>query len=201
MNIHAFLRSKAEKLKPGESGIIALDWWNGNRSVLVDVDLTGVFLGCTLLTTPEEMYRALIEATAYGTRMIIDTFESNGVRIDKLYAAGGIAEKDPMMMQIYSDVTDREIFIAGSPQTPALGSAMFGALAAGSENGGFDSIQAAADVMAKVKDFSYKPIDENVKVYDELYKEYKTLHDYFGRGENDVMKRLKDICKRQKSAE
>jgi len=193
MNIHQLLRSRAEQQKPGESGLLALDWWNGNRSVLVDVDLTGVILGMNLLTRPEEVYRALIEATAYGTRKIIDTFQKSGVKIDELYAAGGIAEKDAFMMQIYADVTNREIRISASAQTPALGSAMFGAVAAGSENGGYDSIEDCAKVMGKVKAHYYKPIPENVRIYDKLYAEYETLHDYFGKGGNDVMKRLKEL--------
>jgi L-ribulokinase len=193
VDIHTLLTEKASKLKVGESGLVALDWWNGNRSVLVDVDLTGMILGCTLLTKPEEIYRALIEATAYGTRMIVETFRENGVPIRELYAAGGIAEKNKLMMQIYSDVTNMEIRIGGSPQAPALGSAMFGALAAGSEKGGYDSIVEAAKYMSKVKKEYYKPIPENVETYNKLYAEYKTLHDYFGRGGNDVMKRLKKI--------
>jgi L-ribulokinase len=193
INIHKFLREKASRLRPGESGLIALDWWNGNRSVLVDADLTGVLLGCTLNTKPEEIYRALIEATAYGTNMIIETFENSGVPIKELYACGGIAEKDEFMMQIYADVTNREIRISASPQTVALGSAMFGAVAAGSEKGGYDSIFEAAKYMSKVKKEYYKPIPENVEIYKKLYAEYKILHDYFGRGANDVMKRLKDI--------
>lgn len=195
IDAHHLLTDKAAKLKPGESGLLALDWWNGNRSVLVDVDLTGMMLGMTLLTKPEEIYRALIEATAYGTRMIVDTFNENGVPIHELYAAGGIAEKNELMMQIYSDVTNREIHISGSPQAPALGSAMFGAVAAGKAKGGYDDIVDAAKVMAKVKDKYYKPIPENVKVYEKLYAEYKRLHDYFGRGENNVMKNLKEIKK------
>jgi len=191
VNIHDFLSEKAKKLAVGESGLVALDWWNGNRSVLVDVDLTGVLLGCTLLTKPEEIYRALIEATAYGTRMIVETFEENGVSIDELYACGGIAEKNSLMMQIYADVTNREIRISGSPQAPALGSAIFGAVAAGKDNGGFDKIEDAAKVMAKLKDKVYRPNKKNVELYNELYDEYKILHDYFGRGANDVMKRMK----------
>lgn len=189
INIHQLLREKAKRLRPGESGLVALDWWNGNRSVLVDVDLSGLILGMTLQTRPEEIYRALIEATAYGTRMIIDTFEQSGVKIDSLYAAGGIAQKDEMMMQIYADVTNREIFISDSPQAPALGSAMFGAVAGGY----FKNISDAAAVMAKVKDTIYRPSPEDVAAYDSLYEEYRTLHDYFGRGGNDVMKRLKAI--------
>ncbi|MDR0286601.1 MAG: ribulokinase [Clostridiales bacterium] len=196
INVHKFLRGKASRLKPGESGLIALDWWNGNRSVLVDVDLTGMLLGLTLQTKPEEIYRTLIEATAYGTKKIIETFKKAGVPVNELTAAGGIAEKDEMMMQIYSDVTDMEIKISASPQAPALGSAMFGAVAAGKDKGGFDNIMEASKVMSKIKDYIYKPIPENVKIYSELYKEYEILHDYFGCGSNDAMKRLKDIKKR-----
>jgi len=192
-SIHTLLTEKAGKLTVGESGLVALDWWNGNRSVLVDADLTGVLLGCTLSTKPEHIYRALIEATAYGTRMIVDTFNESGVPITALYAAGGIAEKNSLMMQIYADVTNMEIRISASPQAPALGSAMFAALAAGKENGGYDSILEAANHMAKVRADYYKPIPENVEVYNKLYAEYKILHDYFGRGINDVMKRLKNI--------
>jgi len=195
MDLHALLTEKASALNPGESGLVALDWWNGNRSVLVDVDLTGMIVGMTLATKPEEIYRALIEATAYGTKMIIDTFEENGVPVDEFYAAGGIAEKNPFVMQIYADVTGKEMKISGSPQAPALGSAMFGALAAGKTAGGYDTIENAAAAMAKVKPFSYKPVAEKVEVYKKLYAEYKILHDYFGHGANDVMKRLKDIKK------
>ncbi|NSW90889.1 MAG: ribulokinase [Firmicutes bacterium] len=193
INIHRLLREKAMKYRPGESGLVALDWWNGNRSVLVDADLTGLIIGCTLATKPEEIYRALIEATAYGTNIIIETFEKSGVAINELYACGGIAEKDEFMMQIYADVTNREIRISASPQTVALGSAMFGAVAAGKEKGGYDTIFEAAKCMAKVKKEYYKPNPENVKIYKKLYEEYKILHDYFGRGANDVMKRLKKI--------
>lgn len=198
LDIHTLLTEKAERLRPGESGLIALDWWNGNRSVLVDVDLTGIILGMSLTTRPEEIYRALIEATAYGTRMIIDTFEESGVPVDELYAAGGIAEKNPFVMQIYADVINREIMISGSSQAPALGSAMFGAVAAGRAAGGFDTIREAADIMAKVKEHTYKPVAENARAYDRLFKEYRILHDYFGRGTNEVMKRLKQIKKEAK---
>lgn len=193
MGIHQYLTEEASKLKVGESGLLALDWWNGNRSVLVDVDLTGMIMGMTLTTKPAEMYRALIEATAYGKNMIIETFEEAGVPINELYACGGISWKNKMMMQIYADVTNKPIKISASDQTPALGSAMFGAVAAGKEKGGYDSIFDAAKVMGKVKDEFYTPIPENVEAYKKLYAEYKKLHDYFGRGENDVMKRLKAI--------
>lgn len=199
LDLHQLLTEKAEILKPGESGLLALDWWNGNRSVLVDVDLTGMMLGMTLTTKPEEIYRALIEATAYGTRMIVDTFEKSGVKIDELFACGGISKKNPFVMQVYADVLNREIRIGHSLQTPALGSAMFGAVAAGKEKGGYDSIVDAAKEMGSVDEKFYTPNPENVKVYEKLYAEYAVLHDYFGRGGNDVMKRLKAIKETQRA--
>ena len=193
IDIHKLLEEKASKLKPGESGLVALDWWNGNRSVLVDVNLTGMMLGMTLATKPEEMYRALIEATAYGKRMIIETFVKNGVPINELVACGGLPDKNPMLMQIYADVIGVPLKISASKQTPALGSAMFGAVVAGKAAGGYDSIVDAAKAMAAVKDVVYKPIAANQEVYEKLYQEYVLLHDYFGRGANDAMKRLKAI--------
>ncbi|HZJ77444.1 MAG TPA: ribulokinase [Clostridia bacterium] len=195
INIHKYLRQKAEAQRPGESGLIALDWWNGNRSVLVDVDLTGMILGMTLQTKPEEIYRALIEATAYGTRIIVETFREHGVNIDGFYAAGGISQKDPMAMQIYADVLKMPVKIAGSEQGGALGSAIYGSVAAGKEKGGYDDLYEAAGKLGKIKDIVYSPKTENSEIYDKLFDEYKILHDYFGRGENDVMKRLKSIKK------
>ena len=199
VGIHQLLTEKAAALKIGESGLVALDWWNGNRSVLVDVDLTGMMLGMTLLTKPEEIYRALIEATAYGTRMIVDNFKKYGVDIHELYAAGGISQKNELMMQIYADVTNMEIRIAASSQAPAVGSAMFGAVAAGKARGGYDRILDAAQEIGRVMDKVYRPISENVAMYEKLYREYELLHDYFGRGANDVMKRLKAIREEQKA--
>ena len=193
INLHQLLEEKAAALRPGESGLLALDWWNGNRSVLVDVDLTGLLIGATLATKPEEIYRALIEATAYGTRMIVETFEESGVAVEELVAAGGLPERNKLLMQIYADVTGREIKLAGTPQAGALGSAMHGAVAAGSVAGGYDDIRQATARMAHLKDESYVPNAENGRIYDQLYAEYVTLHDYFGRGANDVMKRLKRI--------
>ncbi|WHH56818.1 ribulokinase [Petroclostridium sp. X23] len=193
INIYKYLQEKAEKLKVGESGLIALDWWNGVRSVLMDFDLSGILVGMTLQTKSEEIYRALIEATAYGTRQIIEAFESAGVFVDELYAAGGIASKDPMTMQIYSDICNRDIKISGSSQSGALGSAIYGAIAAGSEKSGFKDLGDAIRRMGKIKDTVYKPIAENVEIYNMLFKEYKILHDYFGRSENNVMKNLKAI--------
>ncbi|MFL0554116.1 ribulokinase [Paenibacillus barengoltzii] len=193
LNVHQWLEREAAAYKPGQTGLLALDWWNGNRSVLVDTDLTGMILGMTLLTKPQEIYRALLEATAFGTRKIIDAFVQNGVQVDALYACGGLPQKNRLLMQIYADVTNREIFVADSKQTPALGAAMFAAVAAGAEAGGYDSILDAAQNMARVKEETFKPIPAHVDVYEKLYQEYSHLHDYFGRGANDVMKRLKRI--------
>lgn len=193
MDAHQLLTEKAAELRPGESGLIALDWWNGNRSVLVDADLTGLIVGMTLLTKPEEIYRALIEATAYGTRMIIDTFEENGVVAHGLYACGGIAQKNAFLMQIYADVLGREIRVARSAQTPALGAAILGAVAAGSAAGGYDSIPEAAKKMGGVQDKTYRPDPAAHETYRQLYEEYREMHDFFGRGGSDVMKRLKKI--------
>ncbi|MCQ6562525.1 ribulokinase [Paenibacillus mendelii] len=193
IGVHEWLEKHAAELKPGESGVLALDWWNGNRSVLVDTDLTGVFVGLSLLTKPQEMYRALLEATAFGTRKIVEAFQDNGVTVEELYACGGLPQKNRLLMQIYADITNREIKIAASKQTPALGAAMFGAVAAGASAGGYETIVDAAQSMARIREETFKPIPENVTVYDKLYAEYNALHDYFGRGANDVMKRLKAI--------
>ncbi|KRE22739.1 ribulokinase [Paenibacillus sp. Soil522] len=196
-NVHVYLTRKANELNVGESGLLALDWWNGNRSVLVDTDLTGTIVGLTLLAKPWEIYRALLEATAFGTRKIVDAFHSNGVEVNELYACGGLPQKNALLMQIYADVTNREIKVAASKQTPALGAAMFGAVAAGAAKGGFDSIVDAAQKMARVREETFKPIPANVAVYEKLYAEYNLLHDYYGRGSNDVMKRLKAIKEEQ----
>ncbi len=194
------LEKGAAALQPGESGLLALDWWNGNRSILVDVDLTGVLLGMTLATRAEEIYRALIEATAFGTRTIIEAFESKGIAVNELVACGGLPEKNRLLMQIYADVTGREIKLADPLQTcSALGAAMHGAVAAGRAAGGYDSILEAAQKMARVQKLTFKPRAQNHALYDQLFAEYHTLHDYFGRGGNDVMKRLKSL-KREMAA-
>lgn len=193
LTIHQLLEKKAAPYRPGETGLLALDWWNGNRSVLVDTDLSGLMIGMSLKTQPEEIYRALLESTAFGTRKIVDAFTANGLEVNEIYVCGGLPHKNQLLMQIYADVTNRVIKIADSYQTPALGAAMFGALAAGSANGGFDSILEATSKMARIKDKVITPIPENVVVYESLYKEYSTLHDYFGRGENDMMKRMRAI--------
>ncbi len=193
VSIHEFLTKKAEKLRAGENGLIALDWWNGNRSTLVDVDLTGMIVGLTLQTRAEDIYRALIEGTAYGTRKIIETFRNNGVPVNEFFASGGIAQKNPLVMQIYADVINMPVKVGGGSQGPALASAIFGAVAAGSERGGYDDVFEAGQAMGKLNDKVYYPNPENTKVYDSLYKEYETLYHYFGVEFKGIMKRLKGL--------
>jgi L-ribulokinase len=193
VSVHHILEDEAAALRPGESGLLALDWWNGNRSVLVDADLSGLIVGMTLATTAPEMYRALIEATAFGTRVIIDAFEAGGVRIDRVVACGGLPERNRTLMQIYADVTGRSFRVAASAQTPALGSAMFGAVAAGPAAGGYVTIEAAAEKMAHLREGAYEPIEANRQVYETLFAEYVRLHDLFGRGGDPAMKTLKRL--------
>ncbi len=189
LDLHAYLEREAAKQPVGGHGLLALDWWNGNRSTLVDVDLTGMLLGMNLATRPPDIYRALIESTAYGTREIIEAFEAQGIAVRELVAAGGLPEKNALLCQIFADVTGRPIKLAGSAQAPALGSAMHAAVAAGV----YQDIQAAADKMGKLKAGIVAPIAENQRVYDQLFAEYQMLYHYFGRGDNDVMKGLKAI--------
>ena len=189
LGLHEYLEQEAAKQTVGQHGLIALDWWNGNRSTLVDVDLTGMMLGMNLATRAPDIYRALIESTAYGTREIIDAFDAQGIEVRELVAAGGLPEKNALLCQIFADVTGRPFKLSGSAQAPALGSAMHAAVAAGI----YPDIQAAAEKMGKLKDGVVTPIAANQAMYDKLFREYKTLYDYFGRGANDVMKRLKAI--------
>ncbi|MBA3847008.1 MAG: ribulokinase, partial [Planctomycetes bacterium] len=189
---HAALEADALAMGPGGSGLIALDWWNGNRSVLVDADLTGALIGFNLRTTPAEVYRALIEGLAFGLRTIVDTFAGHGVRIDRIVACGGLAEKNRLFMQTIADVTGRTIQIARSAQAPAVGSAIFGAVVAGKARGGYDDLAAAAKAMGGLKALSFTPNAKHKVVYDRLHAEYTRLHDRFGR-EDQVMKRLKAI--------
>ena len=193
ISTHQLLAEKAAALRIGESGLLALDWNNGNRSVLVDTALSGLLLGQTLDTKPEEIYRALIEATAFGTRLIIESFQDHGVSVDQVFACGGLPERNEFLMQVFSDVTGRRFGIARSAQTCALGSAMFGALAAGRARGGYDTIEECVARMAGLKDRVYTPDPAAHQAYGALYREYVALHDYFGRAGNDVMKRLKAL--------
>lgn len=191
------LGEAADKMKPGETGLLALDWNNGNRTILVDVRLAGMVLGQTLHTNAHEIYRALVEATAFGALAIIDRIEENGVKIDEVVNCGGLAIKNSMLMQIYADITNKPMKVSRSEQTPALGAAIFGAVAAGKEIGGYTDVESAQEQMTGTNKV-YIPIPENVEVYKKLYKLYRQLHDGFGmKNENrsmfNVMKELLDI--------
>lgn len=180
ISIQALLTEKIEQKPLSENQLIALDWFNGVRSVLVDSSLTGLIVGFTLATKAEDIYRALIEATAFGTRKIIETYESSGVKVEKLVVSGGIADKNPTLMQIYADITGKELFIGKSSQAVALGSAIFGALAAGKEQGGFDSIEETVKHLGGIRKNSYQTNQKNKIIYDKLYQKYLLLHDFFG---------------------
>jgi L-ribulokinase len=182
---HEHLTRLAAQQEIGEHGLIALDWHSGNRSVLVDHELSGVVVGQTLATRPQDTYRALLEATAFGTRKIIETFNAAGVPVTELIIAGGLT-KNALLMQIYADVTNLPLSVIGSAQGPALGSAIHAAVAAGAHA----DIREAAAAMGSVERAVYRPVPAHVVAYDELYAEYTQLHDYFGRGGNDVMHRL-----------
>jgi L-ribulokinase len=200
-DVHGVLEQEAAKLRPGENGLLALDWWNGNRSVLVDADLRGLLVGMTLATRAHEIYRALIEATAFGTRVIVEAFESAGVPVEGIVACGGLPERNKLLMQIYADVTGRELTVAASKEAPALGSAMFGAVAAGAEAGGYDSIVEASRHMAHLGGQTFRPVPAHREVYDALYEEYVRLHDLFGRDGDDVMRHLKMIQRQATESE
>ncbi len=188
MSIHTLLREKASLLPPGSNGLLALDWINGNRSLLQDAELSCMILGMTLRTRPEEIWRALIEATAFGLRRILENFEAHGLPIRHLFATGGIAKKDDMLMQIYADVCACPIRVAMTDQGPARGSAIYAAVAAKL----YPDVRRASEQLA-VKDWiEYTPIKENTERYALLYDEYCRLYEYFGR-ENPDMKRLKEI--------
>lgn len=196
--MHARFSEAAAKLAPGESGLVALDWNNGNRTILVDPRLTGLIVGQTLHTTRAEIYRALIEATAFGARAIIDRLREHGVPIDRVVCCGGIAEKNDLFMQIYADVLDQPMLIAGSPQAPALGAAISAAVTAGAAAGGYDSWTDAQRAMTTLKEKRFEPDATAHRTYNELYSIYRQLHDSFGNvsGAADlgaVMKRLLSI--------
>ncbi|MGJ7439667.1 ribulokinase [Aquipuribacter sp. MA13-6] len=188
LDLHEHLTALAARQQVGQHGLVALDWHNGNRSTLVDHSLSGVVLGQTLQTRPEDTYRALLEATAFGTRTIVEAFESSGVEVTELVVAGGLI-KNRLLMQIYSDVTRRSLSLLDAEQGPALGSAIHAAVAAGA----YADVHAASAAMGKVVRNAYEPDAACADAYDELYEQYRGLHDHFGRGGDDVMKRLRAI--------
>jgi L-ribulokinase len=189
MNIHAYLRSLAEKKKIGESRLIALDWFNGNRTVIPNDKLSGMILGLTLATRPEDIYRALIESTVFELRRVFDNYVGSGVEISSVVATGGIPLKDPMLMQILADTLNMPVSCLESTEATALGSAVYGATAAGL----YGSVAEASQRMKQPVAKTYHPIAENTLAYAELYREYCKLYDYFAKGENKVMEYLHDL--------
>lgn len=187
---HTLLAAAAQNLAPGASGLLALDWHNGNRCVLVDPRLTGLVLGLTLATTPPELYRAWIEATAFGARAILDRLAEHGVVVDRIVTCGGVAEKSPLLMQIYADVCERPLLLARSAEACALGAAIFGAVVGGAHA----SVPAAQAAMTGQKDLVYRPQPANAAVYRQLYRLYRQVHDAFGTaGAHDVSQVMKDL--------
>jgi L-ribulokinase len=196
-SLHEMLSAAAARLKPGESGLVALDWNNGNRTILVDPRLTGLLIGQTLHTTPPEVYRALIESTAFGARVIIERMREYGVPVERVVCCGGIAEKNDLFMQIYADVLGQPMLIAGSPQTPALGSALSAAVTAGAAAGGYGTWTEAQDRMTTLKEKRFEPRPAAKQTYDELYGIYRELHDAFGlRSVPDARPDLGSLMKR-----
>jgi len=198
------LNQAAGKLKAGEHGLLALDWNNGNRTILVDVRLSGLLLGQTLHTEAHEIYRALIEATAFGALTIIKRIEEYGVAVDEIVNCGGLAVKNPVLMQIYADVTNRPMKIANSDQACAVGAAMFGAVAAGKQAGGFADVAEAQAAISAVRETVYTPDPNSHKVYGKVYALYRELHDAFGTPEwggklDRVMKDLIDLREKQRA--
>ncbi len=201
-NTHAALTKEADTYGPGEIGLLALDWNNGNRTILVDPLLGGLLVGQTLHTTQAEIYRALIEGTAFGARMILERVEEYGVPVSRVVCAGGIAEKNPMLMQIYADITGREMLVSGSSQTCALGSAVSAAVLAGSAKGGYDDFETAQSKMTRLGETSFKPNPKSQAIYNELFELYKKMHDAFGgvstQDLGGVMKELLAIKERER---
>jgi L-ribulokinase len=192
-NWHAEFEAAAAAIAPGASGLVALDWWNGNRTILGDADLSGVIAGLTLATTPTEIYRALLESVAFGARRIIENFVDHDVAIGEVVACGGIAERSALMMQLLADVTGLPIGIPDSSEIPARGAAMFGALAAGSPRGGFDDIESAVDALGPATSRRYEPSPQHRAAYDEIYAIFSSLHDEFGREHVEWLHQLKQI--------
>ncbi|MBR0087439.1 MAG: ribulokinase [Lachnospiraceae bacterium] len=195
ISVFKLLQDKAARLKPGASGVMALDWWNGTRSILMDGELTGMFIGCTLKTTPEKLYRAMVESTAFGARLILDNNRKNGLDISRFIAAGGISYKDPLLMQIYADVLNMPIEVAATRECGALGSAVYALAVLKKAEGAENAYEEAVSALVRPSENRYVPIPEHTVVYEKLYREYLLLHDCFGRDKNSPLKKLLEIKK------
>lgn len=187
ISIFQELENRSKNYKVGEDSLIALDWWNGNRSDLNDSKLSGMLVGLNLNTKPEQIYKALLESTAFGTRLIMENYLDKEIPVNNIYACGGLPKKSEYLVQIYSDILNRPIYIAKSKENTALGAAIYGAVAAGSEAGGYDHVNFAVKHMSSIEDNVIYPNEKNVLVYNKLFKIYKVLHDIFGVQEKEIM--------------
>ena len=192
-SVQEVLTRHASLLQPGESGLLALDWWNGNRSILADTELSGLILGLRLSTEPWEIYRALLESSAFGMRRILEEFGDAGVSVKSVHALGGIVLKNPLFMQIYADILKQPVLAGSVPYGSALGAAIYAAAAAGSARGGYDSLTEAIRHMSDHDVRIYTPDPGHGEIYDLLYNEYRALHAHFGEGGSQVMHRLLSI--------
>lgn len=192
-NTHSYMAQQMMKLKPGENGILALNWLRGNKSVLENPNLSALFVGLTPDSKTEHLYRAIIEGMAFDTRRIIDVFEAASIEIDTFFGVGTIAERNAFIMQLYADILKTPIKVAGSPLAPAIGSAIFASVAAGVANGGYKTIADASKVMGTLKPTTYYPILENSNIYDKMYEQYVKLYNMFSSREDNIMTNLKNI--------
>ena len=183
------LERAASEIAPGETGLVALDWFNGNRTILADADLTGAIFGLTLQSTREEIYRALLESIAFGSRRIMENFDEHGLELTEIVACGGIAERSPLMMQLLADTSGRSVQVPASGEIPARGAALFGAVAAGA----FDDIEAAIEATRPESGRTYEPDPDAKRTYDRVYAIYRGLYDLLGRSQVELMHELKRI--------
>ena len=197
ISVHEYLSDLAQKQAPGEHGLIALDWWNGNRSILLDSDLSGMIVGMTLHTKPEDIYRALVEATAYGAKIVLDNYKKHNLKVESLYVSGGICQKNPMFARIYADVLNLPIHIVSAKEGSALGSAIIAAAAAGADRGGYPTVTEAIHAMSEPSETVILPCQAHVPVYQRLFQIYTALHDHFGKHQNELMHALKSIRTRE----
>jgi L-ribulokinase len=195
-NSYEQLEKAAAKLAPGETGLVALDWWNGNRTILADADLTGAIFGLTLQSSREEIYRALLESIAFGSRRIMDNFEAHGLVLSEIVACGGIAERSPLTMQLLADTSGRQVHVPEVSEIPARGAALFGAVAGGA----FEDIGSAIAATRPKRVRTYKPDLEAKKTYDRVYEIYRSLYDMLGRSDVRLMHELKRISSERRAA-
>ena len=193
ISLHTLLGEKASDIGPGRSGLLALDWWSGNKTPFVDGSLKGALIGMSLNTKPEEIYRSLIEATACGTRRILELYENNGIQVREIICSGGISLKNPLLMQIYADLLGKRLIVAKSEQAAALGSAVYAALSAGESAGGYDNYEEAVKNMCQVENIVYEPNQENFKLYTKLYSIYKDFSEMMGNSNREIMRRLHEL--------